>query len=279
MKVSSIPFLCLVGLSLVTAMPPASAATVVSDSFTDGDRTNGADELDIPWFTNSSTQTVAVQGNQLQITPTVASQAVVGSMPAGVTLGVGDYIELSFSFRYGAAAPNNSTNGIRFGLYNDVGQTMTADAASRDAANAGISSVGYYANVSIGSPGTVTNAFYRESGGTNGILTGDDRSGGVGTNSVNRGIDDTDTYTAVMRITATASGVTLTGSVNGTTFASGNANAPDASYRTFNQIAFSSNVTNTSLFIDDVTVIYVPEPASALLGGLGVLAFISRRRR
>lgn len=279
MKVSRVPVLCLVGLSLCAALPPASAATIVSDSFDDGGRTNGTDPLDIPWFTNSSTQSLTVEGNQLRITPTIASQGVIGSMPSGVTLAVGEYIELSFSFRYGANAPNSATNGIRFGLYNDMGQTMTADAANRDDANAGINSPGYYANISTGSPATITNAFYREFGTTNGILTGDDRSSAVGSNAVNRGLDDTDLHTVVMRITATAAGVTLTGSLDGTTFASGNASAPNADYLTFNQIAFSSNVTNTSLFIDDVTVIYVPEPTAALLGGLGMLAFIGRRRR
>ncbi len=279
MKVSRVPALSLVVLSLGAAWLPASAATIVSDSFTDGGRTNGVDPLDIPWFTNSSSQTLAVEGNQLRVTPTTASQAVVGSMPAGVTLVVGEYIELSFSFRYGSTAPNSSTNGIRFGLYNDLGQTMTADGVNRDDANAGVNSVGYYGNVSTGSPTTVTNAFYREYGGTNGILTGDDRSSAVGSNAVNRGLDDTDLHTAVMRITATATGVTLTGSIDGTTFATGNASAPDASYLTFNQIAFSSNVTNTSLFIDDVTVIYVPEPTAAFLAGLGMMACIGRRRR
>ncbi|WAC18953.1 hypothetical protein OVA24_17110 [Luteolibacter sp. SL250] len=276
MKTPRIPFLC---LSLAAAWLPVSAATIVSDSFTDGDRTDGTDALDIPWFTNSSSQTLAVEGNQLRITPTAASQGVVGSIPSGITLAIGDYVELSFSFRHGTSSPNSSTNGFRFGLYNALGETMTADAANRDDPNAGINSVGYYGNVSTGSPTTVTNAFYREFGGTNGILTGDDRSSAVGSNAVNMGLNDTDLHTAVMRITATAAGVTLTGSIDGTTFATGNASAPNAGYLTFNQIAFASNVTNTSLFIDDVTVTYVPEPAAALLGGLGMMVLIGRRRR
>ncbi len=279
MKVSRVPFLCLMSLSLASAWLPASAATIVSDSFDDGGRTNGVDPLDIPWFTNSSTQSLTVEGNQLRIAPTSASQGVIGSIPSGVTLAVGEYLELSISFRYGTASPNSSTNGFRFGLYNDLGQTMTADAANRDDANAGVNSVGYYGNISTGSPTTVTNAFYRETGGTNGILTGDDRSSAVGSNSVNMGLNDTDVHTAIMRITATATGVSLTGSIDGTTFATGNASAPSADYRTFNQIAFSSNVTNTWLFIDDVTLIYVPEPTAALLAGLGAVAFIGRRRR
>jgi hypothetical protein len=266
-------------LALGSIWQPLSAATIVSDSFTDGGRTNGADPQDIAWYTNSSTQTLSVENSELRITPTAASQAVVGTLASGITLAVGDYIELSFSFRYAASAPGNSTNGFRFGLYNDVGETMSSDAANRDDPNAGISSVGYYGSISTGSPGTPSNAFYREFGGTNGILTGDDRSSAVGNNSANMGLNDTDVHTAVMRITATAGGVSLTGSIDGITFASGPANTPTADYRTFNQIAFASNVTNTSLFLDDITLVYVPEPAAALLGGLGALFSLCRRRR
>jgi hypothetical protein len=279
MKVTRTPVLCLVGLLLAAAWLPASAATIVSDSFDDGGRTNGTDPLDIAWFTNSSTQMLTVEGNQLRITPTAASQGVVGSIPSGITLAVGEYVELTFSFRYGASSPNSSTNGFRFGLYNDMGQTMTADAATRDSANAGVNSVGYYGSISTGSPTTVANAFYRELGGTNGILTGDDRSSAVGSNTVNMGLNDTDVHTAIMRITATATGVSLTGSIDGTTFATGNASAPNLDYLSFNQIAFSSNVTNTSLYIDDVLLIHVPEPSAALLAGLGAVAFLGRRRR
>ena len=279
MKVPRVPVLCLVGLSLGAASLPLTAATVVSDSFTDGDRTNGVDPLDIAWFTNSSTQSLAVDTSQLRITPTTSSQAVIGTMASGVTLAVGDYIELSFTFRYPGSAPSSNTNGLRFGLYNDLGETMTGDAANREDANSGINSLGYYANITTGSPATVTNAFYREFGGTNGVLTGADRSSAVGTTATDLGINDTDLHTAIMRITATAAGVTLTGSIDGTTFATGNASAPDATYRTFNQIAISSNVTATPLFIDDVTVIHVPEPATAFLGSLGIMLFFSRRRR
>ena len=42
-------------------------------------------------------------------------------------------------------------------------------------------------------------------------------------------------------------------------------------------IGFGSSWTGTK-YIDDVIVTFVPEPSSALLGGLGLLALLRRRR-
>jgi len=260
--------------ALVTSLLPAPAAIIVSDSFDDGDRTNGTDPLDAGWYKNSNAETLSVADNELSLSSTVTFQGITGTMPSTVTLAAGESIELTFTFRF-LTTPGNTASSFRFGLYNDNAETVTADTDPRESANSGHNSFGYYANVSTGT--SASNAFYREFGGESGILSGNDRSTAVASNSTNLGLDDTDSHTASLRITATGTGVSLSGSVDGFSLGPDNANAPDG-YLTFNQIAFSNN-SGDAIALDDIIVTYIPEPSTGLLGGLAGFLVCFRRRK
>ena len=225
------------------------AAVVVNDGFDDGGRTNGADALDVDWWTidgrNPGDQTLTVQtddgspgigsGNALAVTHTATDdrRSILANF-ADVTLAnIGESISLSFDFRI--LSSSNSKEDFRFGLYNSNGTVQTSDDLGD---SIGDNDTGYYIRASTGSQ-TEWSYVYDVGpssflGGTMDQLLPDQQLGGL----------DNESHTVKMILTLTGSGLDaafimdegLAGEISMAT------DHTDSSVvTTFNEIGFASN--------------------------------------
>lgn len=192
----------------------SSSATVADDPFADGARTDGADPLDMTWFSNEvgagspTTLSVAADGaltgNALVAdNPTVPANTFVQRAVVGLfngspqTLGaVGDTLTLSLDFRFANALSASGENRFRFGLYNAMGTPSGGDVT-----NITSDDKRYWAQTGYGSVGGNT-GFLNESGdGSSRLTEGGDLAqlGAEGSATIN----DTAKHTGILTITRT----------------------------------------------------------------------------
>lgn len=278
-------------LSLCHALTLAHAVTIVNDGFETtthptGDRTV-ASSPGVAFYTRAVTgsSTLAIANDATFASNVLAfddtngdgqSEGIVAPLGTSLSLdNTGDFLTLSFSFRYtnNASAGANNAN-FRFGLFNSQSTAVTADNQVES-----VNDMGYY--VQVGSGGSVAatnNIFFEETGGTAPILGGIDRSNKVAS-STGFGINDNAIHTASLTLTrtsATVMGLSLT--IDGTTITASDTSTLITS---FDEIAFANGFSTTGLdfLLDSVVVTSsVPEPSIA---GLAVLAFscLALRRR
>jgi hypothetical protein len=182
--------------------------TAVDDPFTDGARSNGADPLDLAWFSNeviSGVPTVltvvpdaALTGTALaaenpSVPPnTLVTRAVVGQFTrAPQTLGaIGDTVELSLDFRFANVLSANGENRFRIGLYNTAGSPSGSDGTT-----ATRNDKGYLAQTSYGAVAGNTGILKEAGDGTSRLMEGADiaqlgpeTSARINSNAKHRGI-------------------------------------------------------------------------------------------
>lgn len=279
------------GIAALSWCSVAGGSFIVIDGFDDGGRTNGADPLDIAWYRTVNTGSLdvfydsgAMNSNVLRFTPNITFVAAAGVLPTTFSLdNVGDYIELSFDFRY-LNTPGSQTSGLRWGIYNDAGAPATADdTSSADPNNvaynhASKNDFGYYFNLSTGT-GSTAHQLWRESGGTGSITAGTDRTQ-IGANETTLPkVANTAVHSGFLRITKTAAGVNLKAGVDNTTYF--DQETTDTVYTSFNGIAFGNAGNNQVIYFDNVRVEAVPEPGMllpALLALAGLVYYAVGRK-
>jgi len=268
-------------LLALMAMPAVShSAIILNDTFADGDFTNG-----VEWFKNTTNSALSVVndgamgGNALQFDTSPAFRATSAAIPTSSLINDGDFIKLSFSFRY-TSTPTDSAGGLRFGIYSNP--IELANTANDTDAGSGNTATGYYVNL-VSGPNTQSaagdfagNQIIRESGAASGILGGTDRASlGPGAAS-GLGVTNTSVHTASLLITKIGSTYSLVGQLDGNTVTTGTSGVL---YDGFNTIAISTANNDINLLIDNVTVEFVPEPSTMGLCAMAGLAFAARRRR
>ena len=260
--------LFLVGIALfLTTGTHAAVTVVVNDGFDDGDRTNGADALDVDWWKvqegTPGDQTLTVKtddgspgigsGNALEVTHVATDnrRAILANFPEVSLTNIGDSIILSFDFRI--LSSTNSKEDFRFGILNSNGSVQTSDQLVDDIVD---NDTGYYVRASTGSQ-TEWSYVYDEGpasflAGTMSQLLPDQQLGGL----------DNQPHTAKMTLTLTDSGLDLAfvmdeglaGEVSMYTNHTGG-----SVVTTFNEIGISSNDDDIDYIIDNV-VVGIPDP-------------------
>ena len=182
-------------------------------------------------------------------------RGMIGTLGSTVTINLGETLTLAFSGRY-YEAPANNSGGFRFGFISpgDLDNNLYAQ---------------------LGSGGNTGYGLYQDLGG--------DDSPGAGTTAAVSSTASGSTYatlgtsafSAEFSITRTGpSAYTLSSNVNGAirtaTMTSG--------WNDYNAIFIRNGGIAADFLVDNVSVTLVPEPATALLGGLGMLGLLRRRR-
>jgi hypothetical protein len=270
-------------LLMILMSLPVLAATVVSDPFTDGGRTDGVDAQDVAWWKayNSTTaftldvENDGVLGSSLHyknVTTDVRRRAVANFTPQSLT-NLGDKITLSLDFRLASLPPYVDT--IRFGLFDAGSSLLTADTLSGGTATIVNGDVGYFTGLGAGA---LQSTLYEEKG-TETLMGGTDQKNWDRVTDF--GISDTLKHTASLILTLTSTGVSMDVVVDTVTVLTGV--DTDGSVVTFNQIAIGGSTIYTALdiFVDNVKVDFtpIPEPATLSIFALGALAALRRKHR
>ncbi len=268
---------------LIAAAGASNAATLLDDKFLDGNSTNGSDagETDAEWFTNKSNSpgTISIVSNSvtgpdegsddsaLRFTPdTDANFRGILANFTSTTIGLNDRLTLSFDFRY-PTAPGGNDTGLRIGLFNSNGTVVNSNAATADD-----NDFGYLARFSTNANGTSD---------VKDVPNGDSQSAGfdiVGATSNTIGAFGTTSRALRFELTGVAGGVQLDSYFDNSLIAT--ATDTDAAYTTFDNLRIGQGGLDDTFEIDNVLVVtsVIPEPSVALLGALGMLGLLRRRR-
>lgn len=292
-----------IAILAVSSATFSQAAIIVSDPFTDGAKSNGADPLDTQWYyTGAGTAAVTatsggsgvgaaangvLAGNpSLAYNPDGGFRGLYGNFTS-TTLGpVGSETSgllLTFDFRLRSTTSN--TTGFRFGLINQLGTNIIDDGTAPAGTGNTLDDSGFLNTVAIGGP--TANLVQRTdlttgSGpfGANGPEIGSSTQSFSLSSTVARSAsflvqrDGTGTLTLSTTIYGEAG---LTGAVLGTVTTTGYT-PPDSTYFTFDTIGVGLGSNGNNYSIDNVVLQSVPEPSSLTLLGLGALALLRRRR-
>lgn len=264
--------LALAAASFVILTATSHAAIVFTDTFDSG---TGA------WYRAGTVNTLTNTSQQLSWTTsaggtTDAIRLTIGRAFPTTSLAVGQTLRLSFDV---TQSGTTSLNILRVGLY-DVATPITADDWSVG------SNVGAFAgyvsfirdNSLLANP-----ARYDAGTDTNNTTTGPTMAGtGIGSVVTQYDILQSTTYQGVFDITRTSptqmdtlftlsSGITTHFSVSGTT--SSIVNSFDTAL-----LRVDPTLTNATALFDNIQLEVIPEPSAALLGSLGLLALLRRRR-
>lgn len=203
---------------------------------------------------------------------------IIGVTGSSLNLGtnVGDYVQLSFDFRFTSFGADSEDNALRFGIYSDGSTAITEDFGPGSNVTEQ-DDTGYFAFISNLNTGDYNIGF--EDASHSSILTGTDVNGSF--NTASGFINDTSSHSVVFSLTRAASGIDISLSVDGSTIVSGN--DASSSLTTFNQIAISLADGSSGVFNNfTLEAVTIPEPSTYAMCALMFASFATlvwRRRR
>jgi len=309
MNVRIFATVCLIAFGIVGAN--AFGAIIVDDGFDDGGLTDGADPLDTSWVPRFPNLTASVvnddgagqlNGGNAMLIDRVSFGTGTSGMHADLPgtawklESVGDFIQLEFDFRV-LGGLGNTNRGLRGGFY---------ATRSFNPFSPGLEDRGYDFQAGVGD-GTETPAEVLDSGSnemavlqqlglTGGNANGPDSNGSPRSINPNP-LDDSLPHAASFKLTKTVAGIMadfdLDGSVSSFEFIPGTDITNPSNMVTQTVIELDTfeyfaiygsklNGTQLDLIIDNVVVTVeatqVPEPASLMLLGLGVVGCLAQRQ-
>lgn len=271
---------------------PLAAVTLLNDTFSDNERATQSLTGSAEWAfsnsgaSNSNTSLSASTGALVYTATTSSGQfSTAYFAPSGSPVGLADGESITLSFNFSLSSIVNNEDGLRFGIFNSNSTRFATgfSSAELDLTNAAVHepTTGYLAAANPGATAGTSTFSVREKF-TNSGTTPFSNSGVVGTNNTAAylGLAAATTYSAMFSITRSGANAVLSSTINGIT-QTGTDTGASAGFN-FDQISIFTNSapvpTNATFTIDNVNVTVVPEPSVALLGALGTLALLRRRR-
>ena len=240
----------------------AHATLLLNDSFLDGDRTTQNLPNSAAWYTGGPGTNVSVNSNTgITFADASAGKATAMSYFTPTNLNVGDALTLTFNYSFTQTA--TADNSFMFGLYNSGGSFATKD------------SVGFNNSIFNSYTGYATSGVFGvdPSGPGRDHIEARDQLGhnllSIGTYSegseyIQSGAATPgEIYTASMKISRTAAGITVQSQVGNTVMQQ---NYTQSMFTTFDSVGVFSNGNTGSFAIDGVKLEYIgaPEPSSFL---------------
>ncbi|MGD0260073.1 MAG: PEP-CTERM sorting domain-containing protein [Verrucomicrobiota bacterium] len=255
-----------------------------------------------PFYTlasSSGTSVTVVNGTGLELNQTgtgkVNEEFAQFITPTPITLAtVGDYITFTAGFNGSAFSGNNGA--LLAGLYNTMGTVATGNLVNNATGGATADDQGYFGMLGLNTGAGNANKFYSRTGGasdanelgyyssmTSGSYA---QVGSSFTAPGNANLANSTAYTLTYTVTKGASGNTITAEILQGATVEDNWSVTDASstYNSFDELmigfyskstALSGNITSVAI-TDSIAV--VPEPATCVLAGVGMLILALWRR-
>lgn len=109
-------------VSILVLLPHlARAVSIMSDSWADGGRDNGADPFDTGWYTTTSFNAIEVGSGFLGLVSGNQDRGIHGTF-AATTLAVGETLTASFTFSTPATVGSSRYAGLKVGLFHTLGR-------------------------------------------------------------------------------------------------------------------------------------------------------------
>lgn len=255
----------------------ASAAVLVSDDFSDNDRSNQSLPNSLQWFGASGAPALDASGGNL-VLPLVAKSGAIAFFTASespLVMGVGDELSLSFTITTPATGAQTGDNSFLFGFLSS-GATRTANDTT--AFNNGIYSndTGYFAVAPLAGAHALRNKLVERAPGANNLTTSTNFVQlGDGSPTPNLSAGGTYTYSLSMTLVS-ANEMSLTSDMGGVVL-----NRTDATPLSSFDSVFIYTGSNPAVVVDNVVVEHVagiPEPAALGLLALSAGGIVLRRR-
>lgn len=273
-----------VGLAALLAAP-ASAVTLVNDSFTDGDRINQSLPNSVEWFGGSATTTLTVTNNAL-VLPSVTDAKTSGAIGfftedgSPQTLGVGDSLKLSFTITTPTGALTGD-NTFWYGLLDSTdGSRPTVDGSFDNGRYNAYK--GYLATSPMTGASASRNRIVQRISGANN-LTNTGFTSAIGANGTTPNLPVEGTYTfSLLLVRDSDTQITLTSDMGGVQLIRIDDATDDHPLLTaFDSVFIWTSNNNPATTIDNILVEYtsVPEPAAVGVVGAGLAGLLLRRNR
>lgn len=274
----------------------ASAATIVDDSFADGDRASTG-PLQADFYASSNSNAIESNAGSIGLVSGSSGRQIHGLFPTQTLANTGDTLLTSFTF----VTPPTTAAGnedIRFGIFDHLGRTSSTELGqdtsySSSSPNADYSGLpGYYSELDVESADSGTNLNIRRSqpSTTGRLLSTSSGFDNLGSSSdIGYVIGANEEYTATISATRTASGgldITTTFLGNSHTESDPAPNSYDFGMLVYGSSSGAFGSSNSpgdpdnGIDITNVRVEFlagIPEPSTAVLGLMGAVALLKRR--
>lgn len=252
--------------AVLTVDTSAPSGTIVSDSFTDGDRSNaiGGDPLGAVWYQSGTTpDAVSIvddsagigSGNALRVEPPGNFYKMITFFTATTLAAAGETIRVTFDYRF-PTAPLSAGGGFRVGLGHSAGTQQSSDGNGGTPGRRTDDKVyGFFTNAGATSA-TGTGLRYENAGDDilGGGSPGDPVPFGTNGGAVASG---TTKHSAMLQITRLGNGdLDVQARIDNLTPARGTHAAGEVLTYTFDEFAFGFSGTNVppAILVDNVTV-------------------------
>ncbi len=145
-----IRFLCL-SLCLAMFVTKANATVIVDDSWADGGRDDGADPLDMNWWTSAASAGIEVSVGSMGMVTGTSGRGIHGIFPTQTLANVGDKLVATYTFTTPATIGSGATGAFRVGLFDTLGR---AELDANVNASSGSPNAHYGWGTGAGGPGT-----------------------------------------------------------------------------------------------------------------------------
>jgi hypothetical protein len=138
-------------LGLLLCAAETRATVIVNDSWADGGRDDGADPLDINWWTSAASAGIEVSSGSMGMVTGSSGRGIHGIFPTQTLTNVGDKLIATYTFTTPATIGSSSTGAFRVGLFDTLGR---ADLNANVSASSGSPNDVYGWGTATGGPGT-----------------------------------------------------------------------------------------------------------------------------
>ncbi len=141
-----------VGTLVCAAVFPASATTLLDDTFADGSRAIQNLPVESAWYASSGSSLTAAPG---AMTLTLGSSAILGvtyftsSSTSPVSLNIGDTLTANITFTFTGLAPLNTSQGFRIAMCNFGANRANADFSSSSSQGTNVPAYGLFQNMGV----------------------------------------------------------------------------------------------------------------------------------
>lgn len=264
-------------------MPSAFATTLLTDDFSDGNRTSSPNGGNWHYV---GTNTITFPGGGMNVAPGGAISRTMQTTFSATSLAVGDSLTATFDLRFTDSLATLDRQ-FRMGLFNSAGTSLTADDTVGNATSlaSNADNYGYWSGISTG-PSNNGDAFmyYQPTGGNSFMSTTSTGAVNLTSDFNFGGINDNLTHTFTLTLARTSTAFDYTFAVSGPltgTLPTGNVTRTytGTSTNTFDTFAIMTSNAALDYTIDNVAISVIPEPGQLGLLALGGLAHVLRRRR